>query len=100
MLNGKPRNYSIDPLREDTWHLQQLLMPTWSWVKLTKSDMSKIKDVFFANHESILGLVVLTLAWEDFSDGWIEGDGEEVDGHDGHEEDEELGEGAAGDEEY
>ena len=43
---------------------------------------------------------MLTLAWEDFSDGWIEGDGEEVDGHDGHEEDEELGEGAAGDEEY
>ena len=45
-------------------------------------------------------LMVLTLAWEDFSDGRIEGDGEEVDGHDGHEEDEELGEGAAGDQEY
>ena len=44
--------------------------------------------------------MVLTLAWEDFSDGWIEGDGEEVDGDDGNEEDEELGEGAAGDEEY
>ena len=47
-----------------------------------------------------MGLLVLTLAWEDFSDGWIEGDGEEVDGDDGHQEDEELGEGAAGDEEY
>ena len=62
--------------------------------------MSKIKDVFFANRQIILKLAVLTLAWEDFSDGWIEGDGEEVDGDDGHEEDEELGEGAAGDEEY
>ena len=41
--------------------------------------------------------MILTATWENFSDSWVEEYGKEVDGDDGHDEDEELGEGAAGD---
>ena len=43
------------------------------------------------------GCVILTATWENFSDSWVEEYGKEVDGDDGHDEDEELGEGTAGD---
>ena len=41
--------------------------------------------------------MILTATWENFSDSWVEEYGKEVDGDDGHDEDEELGEGTAGD---
>ena len=41
----------------------------------------------------------LTLTRQYSSDIWIDGDGEDVDGDDGGEENEEAGDGAAGDEE-
>ena len=43
-------------------------------------------------------LPMLTLTWKHSSDTWIDGDGEEVEGDDGREEDEEAGDGATGDE--
>ena len=51
-----------------------------------------VKGVFFKD------LTGLTLTRKHSSDAWIDGNGEEVDGDDGREEDEEAGDGAAGDE--
>ena len=47
---------------------------------------------------SFKDLTGLTLTGKHSSDAWIDGNGEEVYGDDGREEDEEAGDGAAGDE--
>ena len=78
-----------------------ILTLTWKWSSDSISDTeidSYGKDVDWDKYIKIQIFVKLTLTWKRSSDTWIDSNGKEVDRNDGCEEDEEAGDGSAGDE--